>query len=189
MSNAHDPARGEHRNRRMLLVRQLTTCRRIDQPVLQAVDFFEQRLPVAQTLDFNSLREPQSIRARIGQLRAASNLPGIVSGPEEAGMLAGPDQWAFIKKGRQIDAGRDAVVSRAEMVEGRGIAGPVVARRSLVEKCPRLRVARQDMVRGDQVIVFVVRQRANECILVRSHQPVGAGIRKSRGPEHSRQWA
>src|SRR5262249_58406000 len=64
------------------------------------------------------------------------------------------------------NAAGDAVVPRAEVVEGAGVARPVVAGRHLVEERPGLRVARQQVVRGDEVVVLAVRQRADHGVLV-----------------------
>src|ERR1700732_2252259 len=56
------------------------------------------------------------------------------------------------------------------MIQGGRVARPVVARRGLVKKCPWLWVAGQDMMRGDQVIVLVMRKRADERILIRARR-------------------
>src|ERR1700731_280296 len=91
-----------------------------------------------------------------------------MSGPEETRVLAGPEQRAFVEKCRQVGPGRDSVVSRTEMIEGRRVGRPVVARRGFVKKCPWLWMAGEDMMRGDQVIVLMMRKRADERI------PIGA---------------
>ena len=81
-------------------------------------------------------------------------------------MLSRPGERAFHEERRQVDAGGDAVVARFEVIPGRRVARPVVARRHLVEERSRHLVPGQDVVGGDEVVVIAVRQRADHGVLV-----------------------
>ena len=135
-------------------------------PLLLAIDFPEERLPFSEPADVDSLRQSQGIDAKVRLGRIGGDLPGIVPGPQEAGMLPGPGERAFLEKRRKIDAAGDAVVPRTQVGESGRVTGPVVARGHLVEKAPGLRRPGQDVMRGHQVIVVTVRQGADEGVLM-----------------------
>jgi len=54
-----------------------------------------------------------------------------------------------------------SVAARPQVAQGRGIARPVVARGDLVEERPRLRMAGQDVMGRDEVVVLLVREGAD----------------------------
>ena len=133
---------------------------------LLAVDIAEQSGPVAQPADFEAGCQAEAVHAKIGPVRVAVDLPGIVLWAEKAGMLSRPGQRALHEERRQVDAAGNAVAARPEIGVARGIAGPIVARRHLVEKCPRLKMPGQHVVRGDQVVVVAMGQRTHQGIAV-----------------------
>src|SRR5579875_660238 len=89
-------------------------------------------------------------------------------GSEEASVLSGPGERAFHEKGRQIDAAGDAVVSRPQVVQASRIARPIIARGHFIKERARLRIAGQNVVRGHEMIVLTMRQRANDSVFVRA---------------------
>ena len=99
---------------------------------------------------------------KFGEIGILPHLPGVVLGPEEAGVLAGPGQRAFDEEGRQVDAGGDAVVARPEGVEAAGVVGPVAARRHLIELAAGDGRAGQHAVRGQEVVRLGVRERTDD---------------------------
>jgi len=78
-------------------------------------------------------RQAQVVHAEVGLVGIAADLEGVVSGTEEPGVLSRPGERALHQERGQVDAAGQAVVARAEVVQGRGVAGPVVARGHLVE--------------------------------------------------------
>src|SRR5579875_1850811 len=87
-------------------------------------------------------------------------------GSEEASVLSGPGERTFHEEGRQIDARRNAVVSRPQIVQGRRIARPIVPRSYFIEESPWLRIARQNVMRGHEMVVLTMRQRTNNGVFI-----------------------
>src|SRR5579859_5534699 len=123
------------------------------------VDLIQERQAVVQPGDFKSGRQMQTIDSEVGRVRVPGDLPGIVPRTEKSGMLARPGQWSFDKECWQVDAARDAVVAWPEVVETRRIRWPIIARGHLIEERPRLRMAGQDVVRGDEMVVLAMGER------------------------------
>ncbi len=115
-------------------------------------------------------RGAQVVDREVGRVRVARDLHEVVLRAEEAGVLAGPQERAFLKVRRQVDA--DGMPSGAprKYDAARGVVRAVVALRDLVEERARLLVAGEDVVRGDEVVVLAVRQRPDDGVLVRSRR-------------------
>ena len=137
--------------------------------MLLAVEFTQQRLPVLEPADIQSVAESQRIDLERLVVRVAGDLPGIVLRAQEPGVLAGPGQWPLQQEGRQIDTAGNAIGPRTqERARGR-VIGPVVPRRHLVEEPAGLPLTGQHVVRRHQVVVVLVRQRTDD------RKPVGPG--------------
>ncbi len=126
----------------------------------------EQRLPTIEPLNGETLGERQAVEAESGPARILPDLPGVVPRPEEARVLAGPDQRPFHQERRQHDAAGNPIAPGADHVDRGGIARIIVARGDLVEERPRLRVAGQDLVGRVEVVGIRMRQRPHDRHLV-----------------------
>src|SRR5438874_456446 len=73
-------------------------------------------------------RQGEAVVAGLGARRVEAELPGVVPGAEEPGVLARPGQGALDQAGRQGHATGDAVAPAAQVVEHGRIAGEIVAR-------------------------------------------------------------
>ena len=150
----------------LLLIGKPARFRQARELRLLSVELLQERTAIVETVDVEPLGRPQAVHAEVGGVRIARDLPGVVAWAQKARVLSRPDQRALHEERRQVDAGRQAVVAWPQMIERRGIAGPIVARRHLVEERPRLRMPGQDVMSGHEVVVFPMRQRPHHRVLV-----------------------
>ncbi len=111
------------------------------------------------------LGQGEAVVAEVGAIQVEAELPRVVPGAEEAGILARPGQRALHQSGRQGHAVRDAVAPAAEPVEHGRVAGEVVARRDPIEIARPARIgrlARQHAVDRDQVVPLGMGHRSDD---------------------------
>src|SRR5947209_422732 len=91
-------ARGQHRERPLLLVGQTAAVGGLREPLLLAVDLVEQGQAVAELADIQPGGEAQIVYAEVGRVGVALDLPGVVARAEEAAVLAGPGERPLNEK-------------------------------------------------------------------------------------------
>ena len=102
----------------------------------------EQAPAAVEPLDAEAAGSERLVLAEVGLARVLLDLPGVVLRAEEPGVLARPDSGPSIRKvGSITPLGMPSARGRI-VVEGRGVAGIVVARGDLVEERARLRSGR-----------------------------------------------
>ena len=93
----------------------------------------QQVAAAVQALRVEPVGQGEAVVAGLGSVRVEAELPGVVPGAEEPGVLARPGERALDQAGRQGHAVGDAVAPAAHAVEHGRVAGEIVARGDPVE--------------------------------------------------------
>lgn len=120
------------------------------------IEGVEERAALVESAEVDSLSEGEGINAEVFAVGVTDDLPRVVFGTEESGMLSGPCERRGHEKCRQIHAAGDAIRAGSEEFAAGGIAGPIIAGGDFVEESTWLKVTGEDMVSGHQVIVITM---------------------------------
>ena len=118
-----------------------------------------------ESLGRQAVGEFQRVVAALGLVGVEAELPGVVLGAEEPGVLARPGERPLDQAERQCHAARDAVAPAAEAVDDGRVAREVVARGDAVEvggATRRRLLAGERPVDGGEVVPLAVGHRADD---------------------------